>query len=585
MSEKKRNQELVERIVKDFELCEGFYSKDYKRNKEDTNFVLGDQWGASEKKQRKKFKQPCLTENRLLPFALKTINEIRKARPTIRVLPVDDGGDIETADIYSGIIRNVQYISNAESDYDTSALNAIISARGFIKILPQYSDYDSFDQDIFIDCVKDPFKAYLDPTSVEDDGSDAHFFLEWDNMTKEEFKREFPKKKFEDLDNENTDWFSETHVRIVDYYYKEYETKTLYKYVDFDGSVQAGFELPEGAEELDSRETEVCKIKHARATGREILSEHDIVGKHLPIVPVYGLIMYKDGKREVYSLIHQAKDPQKMFNYWRSASAEIVALQPKSPWVGYKGQFANNPEEWARANIENIPFLEAEPVVMENGQVAPLPQRVAPPQVSPSMTQESMIAADGIKAALGVYESSIGQQSNEVSGVAIEKRQLQGDNATYHFVDNLSTSMRRVGKIIVDMIPEVYGSDRVMRILGEDGASSVVAVNQPAVRVGNDVLPASQGVEGKPVEYDLEAGKYDVEVQVGKIIVDMIPEVYGSDRVMRILGEDGASSVVAVNQPAVRVGNDAAPEDSLYPPAPPPPPLFIFPPPPPATTK
>lgn len=509
----KKQEELLAKVRGYFDECESFYSKDYQRNKEDTNFVLGDQWDEKVKKERKKNKQPVLTENQLLPFALKTVNEIRKARPTISVKPVDDKGDVETANIYSGLIRAIQYASGAENNYDTSAYNAIVSARGFIKVLPEYESYDSFDQKITISCLQDSFKGYLDPTSKTIDGSDADYFVEYEDMGIDEFKRSFPDAKFEVKDKDG--WYSEKYVRVVDCFYKEYEGATLYKVVGMNGEVENTTDKPEDENSIiEKRLTTICKIKHARITGEEVLSENDVVGNKLPVVPVYGLVAYKDGKREVYSLIHQAKDPQRMYNFWKSASAEIVGIQSKTPWVGYKGQFANNAKEWARSNVENIPFLECEPVELGNGQVAPLPQRQPAPQGSAIMVQESMLARDGIKASIGQYEASIGQMSNEISGVAIQNRQLQGDTATYHFVDNLAASMRQVGKIIVDMIPEVYSEARMLRILGEDGQSSLVGVNQPVVQSGNDYLPAKEASESV-LEYNLDLGKYDVMVEIG----------------------------------------------------------------------
>lgn len=515
----KAEKQILEQIKDNFALAEAFYSKDYKRNKEDVAFVLGDQWDESVKKNRKKFKQPCLTENHLLPFALKVINGIRQARPAVKVLPVDDESDVETAEIYGGIVRNIEHASKANNLYDTTALNAIMSARGFLKVGTKYVNNKSFEQEITLSCAPDPFKCYLDPTSKELDGSDANWYIEYEEMTKEDFKKHFPSKSYDDVkaDAKEKGWITDKTVRVVDYYYKEYQTKTLYKF--FDGTkVVTDYELPEGAEATDERASVVCSIKHVRATCDTVLKETDVLGENLPVVPVYGLVVYNNGKREVYSLIHQAKDPQRMLNYWKSASAEIVALQPKSPWVGAKGSFANNAPEWAKANIENIPFLEYEPVVSETGQIMPPPQRAAVPQGSAIMVQEGLIAADGIKATLGIYESSLGQMGNEVSGIAIERRQLQGDNATYHFIDNLVASMQQLGRIIVDMIPQVYNEKRVMRIVGEDGEPSLVGVNQLVEKRGNDLLPVKspqpQDLD-KYTQYDLEAGKYDVVVDIG----------------------------------------------------------------------
>ncbi len=517
---KGKDKELLDRIKDDFSTAEDFYSKDYKRNKEDTDFALGNQWDATVKKNRNKFKQPCLTENHLLPFALKTVNEIRKSRPAIRVLPVDDEGDVDTAEIYGGIIRNIQYASKANNLFDSTALNAIMSARGFLKVGTRYVSEDSFEQEIILSCAEDPFKCYLDPSSKALDGSDANWYIEYENMTKEAFKKAFPGESYDDAkkDESSDGWVSENTVRVVDYYYKNFETKTLYQFVS-NGELVTDYELPEGVKAEETRETSVCTIKHCRVTGDKILQKTDVVGGNLPVVPVYGFAIFKDGKREVYSLIHQAKDPQRMLNYWKSASAEIVALQPKSPWIGPKGTFINDPEEWAKANIENISFLEYEPVIAENGQIMPPPQRATVPQGSAIMVQEGMIAADGIKSTLGIFESAIGQQGNEISGVAIEQRQLQGDNATYHFVDNLVASMQQVGRIMVDMIPEVYSEKRVMRIMGEDDESRLVGVNQPVAPSGVDMLPVEsmqeQVAEDRVAKYDLETGKYDVVVDIG----------------------------------------------------------------------
>jgi len=205
-----------------------------------------------------------------------------------------------------------------------------------------------------------------------------------------------------------------------------------------------------------------------------------------------------------------------MFNFWKTASTEVIALQPKAPFIGAKGQFKSNPRAWQNANRENYPFLEYDMVIdPKSGVPAPPPQRQAPPSSTGAQLQEAMAAADGIKASLGMYDASLGNQTNDISGKAIIARQMEGDNATFHFIDNLSTAMKKVGRILIDLIPKVYTERRILRILGEDGTEEMVPINQPYAKNENgDRVPLGQGMQMAGV-FDLKAGKYDVVVEVG----------------------------------------------------------------------
>jgi hypothetical protein len=112
-----------------------------------------------------------------------------------------------------------------------------------------------------------------------------------------------------------------------------------------------------------------------------------------------------------------------------------------------------------------------------------------------------------IQAALGMYNASLGEKSNEKSGRAIMARQREGDTATFHFQDNLSRAIRYLGRILVDLIPKIYDSRRVVRILGEDGES------KPAI-VDPQISGATEK-QGNTYIYNLNAGLYDVSVAAG----------------------------------------------------------------------
>lgn len=506
-------------ILQKFKNCEEFYSEDFKRGEEDIDFTIGEnnaQWPEYARKARNK--RPMLQENRLLPFVNQVINQIRQARPTVIVKPVDDKADVKTAEILRGLIKNIEMTSNADVVYDTAARNSVMGSVGWIRVGTDYAGYDTFDQEITIERIQSIRGAMLDPSHQKLDGSDAEYGFVYDEISRKDFEKQYPQAKCEDIASE---WLSDDKVRIADFYYKHYEKKTLVEY-EIDGltgtvkGVAMKDDVPFGAREIKTRETKVCTVKYAKISGGDILEEGSFPSSYIPIVPVYGLEVFLKGKRSFFSLIHQAKDPQRMLNFWKSASTEVLALQPKAPWLGAVGQFETYKKQWETANTENFPFLEYDMVVdPTTGTPAPPPQRQQPPVASSGMMQEASMSVEAIKGSLGMYDASLGglQEMNDVSGKALIRQQMQGDNATFHFVDNLSIAIRHVGRILVDMIPRVYTTARIIRILGEDGAERMVPINQPVVMEGKEYRKADSTKSDLFIDFE---GKYDVNVEVGQ---------------------------------------------------------------------
>jgi hypothetical protein len=213
-------------------------------------------------------------------------------------------------------------------------------------------------------------------------------------------------------------------------------------------------------------------------------------------------------------LVRNAKDAQRMYNYWVSQEAEMLALAPKAPFIGYGGQFEGYEQQWKTANTNNWPYLEVNPDVTDGqGAVLPLPQRAQPPMASSGLLQAKAGAAEDIKSATGQYNASLGMTSNERSGKAILARQREGDIGTYHYVDNLARAIRHIGRQLVDLIPKIYDTERIARIIGEDGEPSTVRMNpmqeEPVKRIVDQ--------EGTLIEkiYNPGVGKYDVRVITG----------------------------------------------------------------------
>lgn len=507
--------ELLEEAKERFQSCLEYYNPEYERGRDDVSFLLGDQWDEDIKSKRFAEGRPCLSENRLLVFAHQVVNDIRQSRPAIQVQPVDNGADPETAKILKGIIRNIEVQSGADNVYDTSVWNSVSAGYGWLRVLTQYAEGKTFDKEIKLVRVPDFSSVMIDPNHMELDGSDAEYGFVYVDIDGEKFEAEYPDA--EKMDYKNGDfgkngWCTEDKVRVVEYFYRTYEESEIHLLED--GSIVE--ELPEGVKPVQSRKISTPIVKWCKFVGNAVLEKTDWEGQYIPLVPVYGEEVWQDGVRKSYSLVTQAKDPQRRYNYWLTASTEIIALQPKSPYIGLTGQFKSTGAKWARANNETYAYLEYDPVKMPDGSymVNP-PQRQPAPMGSPAMFQEMMAAADGIKATLGIFDASLGARGNETSGKAILARQAEGDNATFHFIDNLQTSIRHVGRILVDLIPKIYSGPRIVRIIGDDGTKSQAAINQAAMKTSEgDFMPIQPGMPTDAF-FDLGVGKYDVVASVG----------------------------------------------------------------------
>jgi len=143
-----------------------------------------------------------------------------------------------------------------------------------------------------------------------------------------------------------------------------------------------------------------------------VLEERDWAGKWIPVVRVVGNEFEVDGQLYISGLVRNAKDAQRMYNYWVSQEAEMLALAPKAPFIAYGGQFEGYEQNWKTANTNNWPYLEVNPDVTDGaGNPLPLPERAQPPMAQTGLIQAKMGAGEDIKATTGQYDSSIGATS------------------------------------------------------------------------------------------------------------------------------------------------------------------------------
>lgn len=481
-----------------FQHCVDAESKNRLEALQDLEFLEGEQWPDSVKKEREIEGRPCLVVNKVPLYVRQVVNDIRQIRPSIKVRPVDSVADPKTAEIINGMIRAIEADSSAESAYDWAAEYAVKCGIGYWRIVTDYEDDESFDQCIKIERIRNPFSVYFDPAAMNQDGSDARFAFIVERMAKAEFEAKYPDANATyslDISTGDGDWWwGEDFVRVAEYWAVETEKVTISLVMDPMTGEQIKIEddVPEA---LNKRVIERRKVVQRIITGAEVLEENEWAGKYIPIIRVLGREVDIEGELKLKGMVRDLKDPQRMYNYYRSADVERTALYSKAPWIGPKGAFTN--PKWRTANKKNHAYLEYD------GNIPP--QRDPPPDISPAMVHQIQLASEELKGITGIYDAGIGARSNEVSGVAIDSRRGESDISNFDFVDNLARAMTYAGKVLVDLIPKIYSGPRMIRILKPDGSDEQVQLNAPYVD------PRTM----KPVNYNVEAGKYDVVVDIG----------------------------------------------------------------------
>lgn len=582
-TEKKRDESGI--VLEARERLDQAYQFERENRREaamDMAFVAGYQWPESIKKERQASGRPILTINRLPQFIRQVTNDIRQADLAIKVSPVDDKSDPKLAKIYNGLLRQIQYQSSAKHVYGTAAEHQVACGIGWFRICTEYTDDTAFDQEIRLKAVRNPLSVYCDPSAVEPDRSDAGWMLVTEIVPTAAFKARYPKAQLDGVDpptdgtGDRLTWLTRDGVRIAEYWVRKPVKKLL-------GLTQGGatIDLTGVSREMfqmmgivRTREADGYEVEQYIINGSQILEgPYKWAGKWIPIIPVIGSETPLETAVVRHGLIRFARDPQQLYNYNRTAAAETLALQPKSPWLVTFKMVAKVKNLWDNAHKQNYPYLpyEADPD-MPGG-----PKREHPPEMPMAFAHEAQIADQDMKATTGIYDASLGAKSNETSGIAIRNRESQGDTANYHYGDNLQRSMWHAGRIMIDLIPKIYDNERVIRVLGEDDSEETVRINT-----------VMQGPNGLPVIVnDLSVGRFDVRASIGPSYSTKRMEA--ADTLMAYLKADPAAlpmirDLVAKNfdwpgadEMAKRFKNSippqllADPDDPEAPPLPPPP--------------
>ena len=497
--------------AKDFlKFCNDADSNNRQEALEDLKFVNGDQWPVELQNSRNLESRPVLTINKLDTYCRQVTNQQRQQRPRIKVHATNTQADQKTAQVISGIVRHVEVNSNADHAYDNGFDYAVRMGWGYWRVNTKYVREDSFDQEIFIDPVDNPFTVYWDPNSIAPDGSDAEKCLITTMMPKEVFRQQFP--GFDDgtsftqrgTGDSQSEWITKEDIRLAEYFYTVREKATLYHLSDGTMKFADGKDFFErislaGMTVIDERPSFKKTIKWKKMTAIEVIEERDWPGRYIPVVPVYGRHVVIGNKRKKFGMIRHAKDPQRMYNFWQTSLTESIALAPKAKWIMAEGQDEGHENEWAQANVKSTPYLRYKQRDID-GQPAPPPTRLQPEPPPAGVITAASTINDDLQAIMGIFDPNQIPTGN-ISGKALNGQQQQIDLTNFDYYDNLTRSISHTGKIILDLIPKIYDSERVMRIIGDDGKPELITLNE-------------RTAVGKVLN-DVTVGEYDVVMETG----------------------------------------------------------------------
>lgn len=499
-----------------YRMCEDAEGDNYRMARDDLLFLTGglNQWEPESAQIRTHERRPCLTVNNLPTFLHQVTNEQRMNTPSIKVHPVDDNADVETAAVLQGLIRHIEYDSNADVAFDRAVNSAAAIGQGYFRLVTEFEDENSFDQKIMFKSIRNSLSVKIDPLSTEPDTSDKKFCFIESLEPRKEFERQYPTAA---ANNQNLignelyqGWFDKDTVVVCEYYrIKEYPA-TLVMLSNGQAVFEdelAGITLPPGLYVTDKkRQSYRCKVEWFKITGADVLERTEIKCKWIPVFTVYGDEIDIDGRVVRSGVIRNAKDPFRMYNYWITLATEEVALRPKSPFIAAFGQTEEH-SEWLTANTRSWSVLTYDPKTVD-GLLVPAPQRQAPADIPNGSLAMMMHAADNKKATTGLFDSSLGARGSATSGIQEREQQQQGDMANFHYTDNLNRTVRHVGRCIVSMIPHYYDGARSVRMLGDDDVAEQVKINATYQR-------KNKAGDIETVIHDLTAGKYDVTVSAG----------------------------------------------------------------------
>lgn len=572
MAKKESDEDIVLEAQERFRLCQDYESYARANYEIDVKFANGDsinnyQWLDDIRQSRigdPAGARPCLTINKTKVHNLAIINDAKQNKTAINIRPIGDGATYEASQIYNDIVRHIEYRSNAQTVYDHASTTQVEGGIGYWRVIYDYEDDDSFNQELRLIKINDPRSVYIDKDIKEADGSDARYGFVFEDEPKDLFDKNHPDDKDVGgpaiMGSYDAGWYNRNTVRVCEYFRKKEKKDRLVAYEvqgqqikerwsKLDAGTKSALKLLLDNEDpsIKIRDIIVNDIEWFKIAGNTIIDRKPWIGNYIPLIRVVGTEIVLDGQMDRYGNTRALLDPQRMYNYNSSNYVEMVALQPRAPFIASAESIEGHEDDFANANTRNHSVLTFNAYTEDGKELQP-PRREAPPQIVPAYVSGMQIAENQMMMASGQYQAQMGENENAKSGVAINARQRQGDRATYHFIDNLAVAIRFTGKVLLDLIPKIYDTQRILLIQGLDNSISQVTIDpnaDGAIQKQQGQQEEDNGRKVAQVIFNPNVGKYDVISDVGpsyatrrqEAVANMIELTHADPEIIKIGGD------------------------------------------------
>lgn len=522
------DEELLKQAREHYRLCCANDSENREQAVADLLFLTGgeNQWDARAVALRKADGRPIITVNQLPAFLHQVTNDQRMNTPSIKVHPVA-GADEQSAKVRQGMIRHIEYDSNAGIAYDRAVNSAAAIGAGYWYLDTEYESGASFNQKICFRSVRNALSVRIDPLSTEPDGADMGYCFVEGLVARSDFKQKYPDANandptwFSNGEQSYSAWLKEDSVLVCRYYYVKTEKATAVEMTDGSTGWKDTLpkDLPLGISIKRERQAERRKVNLCIITGVDVLEKTEILCRWIPVFPVYGDEIDIEGRVIRNGIVRHAKGPAQSYNVMMSGATEEISLRSKAPYIGAVGTFETDKEAWAQANNRAFSSLEYDPIDV-NGTLAPPPQRQPMADIPTGMLAMAMHAADNVKKTTGLFDASLGARGSATSGKQELAQQREGDVSNFHFSDNLNRSVLQCGRCINDMIPHYYDAERIVQIMRPDDSVESVTINQ---RLPAPIQDKKTGAVMEVLN-DMTGGEFSVTMSAGPSYTTMRQE-------------------------------------------------------------
>lgn len=516
-SQEIKDKEILEEAYERFDYLVNLEAKNRELFIEDLKFANGDgdngyQWDEATVRDRTDEGRPTLTVNKVKVFNRAITNDFLQNRTSPKVLPVANGADIETAKIFNDIIRHIEIQSCATNAYSTAFNFAVDAGIGFFRITTDFINDMSFDQEIYIKRIKNPLNVYLDSNIQYADGRDAKFGFVIEDLSEEEFEAQFGEAEETSSFNRNVKWNNDDEtIKVCEYFRVVEEMDILYAMPDGSTILESNLN-GEDVSGLKSRNVTTKKVEWYKIGNDKILEKKDWAGKYIPIVRVIGSEIEIDGELHRVGHTRALKDSQRMYNFWTSSAVEHVGLSGKQPYLAPYEAITGHEEIWNNLNVISTPYIPYNAFSDDGSHTAlPPPTQQVAPQIPQAYLQGMQICSEEMQAVSGQYNAQMGQSVNDQSGIALGKLQSKGDKATYHFTSNFELAQMFTSVLLIDLIPKIYDTPRVIKIVSEDGKENDIELDPRAPGALNKL----ETPDGIKTIYNPSVGEYDVIPSTG----------------------------------------------------------------------